>query len=103
MYSAKEQTVDLVGHSMGGLIIRAAPTGYATGDMGNGAPTDVGAQHLVRYSERADLHHSRLRTVRRAGAFPLRYTNNGGAWGSRRDGAAPLRVAMNALYWHSRW
>ncbi|MFI6979065.1 esterase/lipase family protein [Embleya sp. NPDC050154] len=176
MYSVKGQTVDLVGHSMGGLIIRAALAGYAKGDptwpdtlyvedvvtlgtphkvawmgagclanlqcremyyprgafrswlgpklhqaqggtdwtlvgsnadfsvsAGNGAPTDVGAQHLVRYSERADLDHSQLRTVRRAGAFPLRYTNNGGAWGSQRDGAAPLRVTMNALYWHSRW
>ncbi|OIJ93267.1 hypothetical protein BIV24_12190 [Streptomyces colonosanans] len=176
MYSSKGQTVDLVGHSMGGLIIRAALAGYAQGDptwpdklyvedvvtlgtphkaawlgafclpnlqcremyypngafrrwlgpklpqaqggtdwtlvssnadfsvsAGNGAPTDVGAQHLVRYSERANLGHSQLRTVRRAGAFPLRYTNNGGAWGGQRDGAAPLRVAMNALYWHKRW
>ncbi|MFJ2591339.1 esterase/lipase family protein, partial [Streptomyces sp. NPDC087538] len=32
MYSAKGQTVDLVGHSMGGLIIRAALAGYAKGD-----------------------------------------------------------------------
>ncbi|MEU6672156.1 hypothetical protein [Streptomyces sp. NPDC046727] len=174
-YSARGQTVDLVGHSMGGLIIRAALAGYAKGDpdwppvllvedavnlgtpqkaarlsgvclsnlqcremyypngafrrwlgptlaqaqggtdwtligsnadgtvsAGNAAPTDVGAQHLVRYSASSELDHSQLRT-KRAGVFPLRYTNNGGAWGSLREGAAPLRATMNALYWHSRW
>ncbi|MET9545058.1 hypothetical protein ABZY36_07040 [Streptomyces sp. NPDC006627] len=176
MYSSKGQTVDLVGHSMGGLIIRAALAGYAKGDRtwpdtlyvedvvtlgaphkaawlgalclsnlqcremyypngtfrrwlgpklhqaeggtdwtlvssnadfsvsaGNGAPTDIGAQHLVRYSARAGLDHTQLRTIRRVAPFPLRYTNNGGAWGGQREGAAPLRVTMNALYWHSRW
>ncbi|MFD7631847.1 esterase/lipase family protein [Streptomyces sp. NPDC059851] len=175
MYSVKGQTVDVVAHSMGGLIVRAALAGYAQGDptwpkkllvedvvtlgtphkaawlgalclsnlqcqemyypnhafrrwlgpnlqqaqggtdwtlissnadfsvsAGNGAPTDVGAQHLVRYSERANLDHAMLRTVR-TGVYPLRYTNNGGAWGSLTRGAAPLRAAMNALYWHNRW
>ncbi|MDQ0945783.1 triacylglycerol lipase [Streptomyces sp. V1I1] len=176
MYSSKGQTVDVVAHSMGGLIVRAALAGYAQGDptwpdelfvedvvnlgtpqkaawlgaaclpnlqcremyypngafrrwlgpklhqaqggtdwtlissnadfsvsAGNGAPTDVGAQHLVRYSERAGLGHSHLRTKRAAGVYPLRYTNNGGAWGSQVRGAAPLRATMNALYWHKRW
>ncbi|WP_406387624.1 esterase/lipase family protein [Streptomyces sp. NBC_00887] len=175
MYSSKGQTVDVVGHSMGGLIARAALAGYEKGDptwppvllvedvvnlgtpqkaalfaalcssnlqcremrypngtfrrwlgptlpqakggtdwtligsnadgtvgAGNAAPTDVGAQHLVRYSESSGLDHTKLRT-KRAGTFPLRYTNNGGAWGSLPQGAAPLRATMNALYWHSRW
>jgi triacylglycerol esterase/lipase EstA (alpha/beta hydrolase family) len=175
MYSSKGKTVDIVGHSMGGLIARAALAGYAKGDpgwpkkllvedvvnlgtpqkaaragalclpnlqcremyypngafrrwlgpkvpqarggtdwtligsnadstvsAGNAAPTDIGAQHLVRYSERSNLGHGDLRT-KRAGVYPLRYTNNGGAWGSLPRGAAPLRAAMNALYWHSNW
>ncbi|WP_184503635.1 esterase/lipase family protein [Streptomyces botrytidirepellens] len=174
MYSSKGQTVDLVGHSMGGLIARAALAGYNQGDpswpkkllvedvvtlgtphkaafavhclsdlqcremyypngtfrrwlgkklpqaqggtdwtligsnadwsvsAGNAAPTDIGAQHLVRYSDRSGLGHSALRTTRR-GVYPLRYTNNGGAWGSLPRGAAPLRATMNALYWDSRW
>ncbi|NWF27340.1 hypothetical protein HW130_13840 [Streptomyces sp. PKU-EA00015] len=173
MYSSKGQTVDLVGHSMGGLIARAAVAGYEQGDptwpdtlfvedvvtlgtphkgvraahcvinrqcqemypdstfrrwlgtelpqaqggtdwtligsnadwsvsAGNAAPTDVWAQHLVRYSERSNIDHSALRT-HRTGVYPLRYTNNGGAWGSLTRGAAPLRATMNALYWHRQW
>jgi pimeloyl-ACP methyl ester carboxylesterase len=171
-YSSKGQTVDLVGHSMGGLIARAALAGYQKGEKGwpkkllvedvvtlgtphsgvhkpacftrqciemnpgsgfrnwlgdklpkadggtdwtlvtsrgdwsvpprFAAPPGTGAQHVVMYSDVFGLGHSDLRT-QATGVFPLRYSNNGGAWGSQKRGAAPLGATMNALYWHSRW
>ncbi|WP_190201832.1 esterase/lipase family protein [Streptomyces djakartensis] len=174
MYSSKGIPVDIVGHSMGGLIARAAIAGYQKGEPGwpkkllvedvvtlgtphrgvhrpacftlqciemnpfsgfrnwlgadlpqaDGGtdwtlvssradwsvppafamPTDIGAQHLVLYSEiGSSLGHSELRT-QATGVFPLNYTNNGGAsWGYLERGSAPLRVTKNALYWSSRW